>query len=133
MTEAARSPAFAQRRAWLKPVAITVATTAVVAVLARLPDSVSATAVGFAFLAATYWLVLRTDDSDKIARYGLSLGGLFDPEPLAPLRIARDVGSAVLLALGAALIFLPPFWIGFVCWWHIETPSHLPRLNLLAG
>jgi uncharacterized protein len=131
MTESPPPQAIAQP--WRKPVAITVATTAGVALLARLPDSVSATAVGFGFLAVTYVLVLRTDDSDKIARYGLSLGGLFDPEPLAPLRIARDVGLAVLWALGLALIFLPPFWIGFVWWWHIKTPFHLPRLTSLAG
>ncbi|MES1176002.1 MAG: myxosortase MrtC [Myxococcales bacterium] len=134
MTEGVPSSALPQPpRRWLIPVAITVATTALVALLARLPDSISATAVGFAFLAVTYFLVLRTDDSQKIARYGLSLGGLFDPEPLAPLRIARDVGMAVLWALGLALIFLPPFWIGFVWWWHIKTPFHLPPLNSLAG
>jgi len=134
MTEAPPSPALAHpQRRWLTPVAITVATTALVALLARLPDSVSATAVGFAFLAVTYVLVLRSDDSDKIARYGLALGGLFDPEPLAPLRIARDVGAAVLWALGLALIFLPPFWLGFLWWWHIKTPFHLPRLSSLAG
>ncbi|MEO6602883.1 MAG: myxosortase MrtC [Polyangiaceae bacterium] len=133
MTEAPPSPALAQRWPWLKPVAITVATTAVVALLARLPDSVSATAVGFGFLAVTYFLVLRSDDSEKIARYGLSLGGLFEPEPLSPRRIARDVGLSLLWALGLGLIFLPPFWIGFLYWWHIQTPFHLPRLNTLAG
>jgi membrane protease YdiL (CAAX protease family) len=118
---------------WLKPIAITVGTTAVVALLARLPDSVSATAVGFAFLAVTYVLVLRTDDSDEIARYGLSFGGLFDPAPLSATRILRDVSVALLWASAFALIFLPPFWLGFLCWWHIETPFHLPRLNSLAG
>jgi membrane protease YdiL (CAAX protease family) len=134
MTEAPPSPASALlARRWLTPVAITVATTVLVALLARLPDSASATAVGFAFLAVTYFLVLRTDDSEKIARYGLSLGGLFDPEPLAPLRIARDVGVAVLWALGLGLIFLPPFWLGFLCWWHIKTPFHLPRLSSLGA
>jgi membrane protease YdiL (CAAX protease family) len=134
MTEGLSSSALPQPPSrWLIPVTITVATTALVALLARLPDSVSATAVGFAFLAVTYFLVLRTDDSQKIARYGLSLGGLFDPEPLAPLRIGRDIGVAVLWALGLALIFLPPFWVGFVWWWHIKTPFHLPPLNSLAG
>jgi membrane protease YdiL (CAAX protease family) len=114
-------------------VAIAVATTALVALLARLPDSISATAVGFAFLAVTYVLVLRTDDSAKIASYGLSLGGLFEPEPLSPNRIGRDAGIALLWALGAALIFLPPFWLGFLWWWQIETPFHLARLSTLAG
>jgi membrane protease YdiL (CAAX protease family) len=114
-------------------VTITVATTALVALLARLPDNVSATAVGFGFLSVTYFLVLRTDDSDTIASYGLSLGGLFDPEPLAPLRIARDACQAVLWALGLALLFLPLFWLGFLWWWQIGTPFHLPRLSSLAG
>ena len=118
---------------WQKPVAITVATTAAVALLARLPDNVSATAVGFGFLAVTYVLVLRTDDTQKIARYGLSLGGLFEPEPLSIARIARDVSRALLWALGLAAIFLPPFWIGFLWWWHIRTPFHLPRLGSLAS
>jgi membrane protease YdiL (CAAX protease family) len=134
MTECPPSPVLAPaQRRWLKPVAIAVATTALVALLARLPDSVSATAVGFAFLAVTYFLVLRSDDSDKIARYGLSLGGLFEPEPLSAQRIARDVGQAVLWALGLALIFLPPFWVGFVWWWHIKTPFHLARSSSLGG
>ncbi len=118
---------------WHKPVAITVATTAAVALLARLPDSVSATAVGFGFLAVTYMLVLRTDDTQKIARYGLSLGGLFEPEPLSIARIARDVSRALLWALGLALLFLPPFWFGFLWWWRIKTPFHLPRVDSLAS
>ncbi|MET0792348.1 MAG: myxosortase MrtC [Polyangiaceae bacterium] len=134
MSEAPPSSALAPlRRRWLKPVAITVATTAAVALLARLPDNVSATAVGFGFLAVTYFLVLRTDDTQRIARYGLSLGGLFEPEPLSPSRIAREVSVAVLWALGFALIFLPPFWLGFLYWWHVKTPFHLPQLHTLAG
>lgn len=118
---------------WQKPVAITVATTLLVALLSRLPDSYSATAVGFAFLAVTYALVLRTDDRDQIARYGLSFAGLFDPEPLSSARIVREVGRAAIWALGAALIFLPPFWLGFLWWWHIRVPFHAPRLNALGS
>jgi membrane protease YdiL (CAAX protease family) len=134
MTEAPTSPAFSHPpRPWLTPVAITVATTALVALLARLPDSVSATAVGFAFLAVTYFLVLRTDDSAKIASYGLSLAGLFDPAPLSAKRIAREVGVALFWALLLALVFFPPFWLGFLVWWHVETPFHLARLSSLAG
>ncbi len=118
---------------WQKPVAITVATTLVVALLSRLPDSYSATAVGFAFLAVTYFLVVRSDDSDKIAAYGLSFGGLFDPEPLSLTRIARDVGTALLWALGLALVFLPLFWIGFLWWWRIRVPFHAPRSSSLGS
>lgn len=122
-----------RRPAWLKPVLITVATTLIVALLARLPDSVSATAVGFGFLAATYWLVLRDDDSARIQRYGLAFGGLFEPRALSASRIARDASSALLWALGTALIFLPPFWLGFRWWWKVEVPFHLPRLNALGS
>ena len=118
---------------WLKPIAITIATTAVVALLARLPDSYSATAVGFAFLAATYWLVLHSDDGARAARYGLSFGGLFDLAPLSVTRLTRESAVALLWALGAALIFLPPFWLGFLWWWHIQVPFHLPPLNALGS
>lgn len=113
--------------------AITVVTTALVALLSRLPDSYSATAVGFAFLAVTYALVLRTDDRERIARYGLSFAGLFDPEPLSITRIGHDVGRALGWALLAAAIFLPPFWLGFLWWWRIDVPFHAPPLNSLMG
>ena len=122
-----------ERPAWLKPIAVTVATTAVVALLSRLPDSISATAVGFGFLAATYWLVLRGDDTARIERYGLSFAGLFEPEPLSLARILRESAVAALWALGAAAIFLPPFWLGFVWWWHISTPFHAARLASLGS
>ena len=119
--------------AWLKPTAITVVTTLVVALLSRLPDNVSATAVGFGFLAATYWLVLRTDDTAHITRYGLSFGGLFDPEPLSLSRIARASSQATLWAVGLALVCLPPFWLGFLWWWRIRVPFHAPRLSSLGS
>jgi membrane protease YdiL (CAAX protease family) len=118
---------------WQKPVAITAATTLLVALLSRLPDSYSATAVGFGFLAVTYALVLRSDDREKIARYGLSFAGLFDPEPLSLRRITSETGRALLWALGAALIFFPPFWLGFLWWWRIEVPFHAPRMGSLAS
>jgi len=124
---------MSERPSWLKPVAIAVGTTCVVALLSRLPDSVSATAVGFGFLAATYWLVLRSDDSARIARYGLSFGGLFDPEPLSVPRLARTAAGATLWALAAALLFLPPFWLGFLWWWRIHVPFHAPRLSSLGS
>jgi membrane protease YdiL (CAAX protease family) len=118
---------------WQKPVAITVATTALVALLSRLPDAYSATAVGFCFLAVTYALVLRTDDREKIARYGLSFGGLFEPEPLSLARMAREAGRALLWALAAASIFLPPFWLGFLWWWRIDVPFHAPPMHALGS
>lgn len=116
---------------WHKPVAITVATTLIVALLSRLPDSYSATAVGFGFLAITYVLVLRTDDRERIARFGLSFAGLLDPEPLSLTRILRELWQALRWALGAALLFLPPFWLGFLWWWRIQVPFHAPPLHSL--
>ena len=118
---------------WQKPVAITAFTTAFVALLSRLPDSYSATAVGFGFLAVSYFLVLRTDDHEKIARYGLSFAGLFEPEPLSAARIARDASQALGWALGASLLFLPAFWLGFLWWWHIRVPFHAPRISSLGS
>ena len=112
---------------WQKPVAITVCTTLFVALLSRLPDSYSATAVGFGFLAVTYFLVLRTDDSEKIARYGLSFAGLFEPQPLSAQRITREITQALLWAFGAALLLLPQFWLGFLWWWRIKVPFHAPH------
>jgi membrane protease YdiL (CAAX protease family) len=124
---------MSDRPSWRKPVAITIGTTAIVALLARLPDSISATAVGFGFLAVTYWLVLRTDDSARIARYGLSFGGLFEPEPLSALRIARAMARAGLAALTLAMLCLPLFWLGFLWWWRIRVPFHAPPWGSLAG
>jgi uncharacterized protein len=121
------------RPSWRRPVAITLGTTLAVTLFSKLPDSYSATAVGFGFLAATYWLVLRGDDSARISRYGLSFAGLFDPEPLSPARIACDCAAAALWALGLAAIFLPPFWFGFVWWWRIRVPFHAAALSSLGN
>lgn len=85
-----------------------------------LPDAWAATGVGFAFLGATYWLVVRTDDVQRIREYGLSLGGLLEPVPISAPRLARDALTAVAYALGAAAIVYPCFWLGFRLWWHVE-------------
>src|SRR5947208_542946 len=124
---------MAEPNAWRRPVAITVLTTALVAALSRLPDSVSATAVGFGFLAVTHWLVLRRDEPEFIARHGLSFGGLFDPEPLSAARLLRDALGAVAWASASALLFLPPFWLGFLWWWHIRVPFHAPSFTSLGS
>jgi membrane protease YdiL (CAAX protease family) len=124
---------MSERASWLPPVLITLGTTFVVALLSRLPDNVSATAVGFGFLGATYWLVLRHDDRARIERYGLSFGGLFEPEPLSWSRLLRESAVAVLWALGVAAIFLPPFWRGFIWWWHVRVPFHPASLRALAS
>lgn len=118
---------------WRGPVAITVGTTLIVSLLSRLPDSISATAVGFGFLAASYWLVLRGDNPQRTARHGLSFAGLLDPEPLSVARIAGEAAVALLWALGAAALILPPFWLGFAWWWKIRVPFHAAPLNGVEG
>ena len=129
------SPGTAEhaRANYLRPIAITVATTALVTGLSKLPDSVSATAVGFGFLAVTYFLVLRTDDNARIARFGLSFAGLFEAAPLSYTRIARELALACAWAFGLALIFFPPFWLGFVWWWQIKVPFHAARAGALGN
>ena len=77
------------RRAWLVPVGIGLGTSAVVTGLSYgMPDKYAATAVGLGFLAATYWVALRRDHPLAPDHYGLALGGLLDPEPISPRRVA---------------------------------------------
>lgn len=111
-----------------------------------LPPAYSATAVGLWFLIATYALTLResnpsagaltgtsadipnpaaspsstTPSTDSAARWGLSLGGLLDREPLSGRRLTRATLRAVGYAAGLALLTLPPFWLGFVVWYGAE-------------
>jgi len=116
-----------------RPIAITLATTALVTALSKLPDNISATAVGFGFLAVSYWLVLRTDDDEKIARFGLSFAGVFEPAPLSYTRIVRELAIACAWAIALALIFFPPFWLGFVWWWQVKVPFHAARVSSLGS
>jgi CAAX protease family protein len=96
----------------------TALTTAVVTAASYgLPERHAATGVGLAFLAATYLLVLRKDAA-FIRAHGLSLGGLLEPGAIDPRKLLRDGASATLWAVGLAAILFPPFWIGFVLWWH---------------
>lgn len=118
---------------WRRPTAIALGTTLLVALLSRLPDAISATAVGFGFLAVTYWLVLRHEDSRYLARHGLSFAGLFERAPLSFSRITRETAEALAWALGVALIVLPGFWLGFLWWWKIDLPFHLPSLSSLGN
>jgi hypothetical protein len=99
----------------------TLVTTAVVTLLSRLLHDHAATAVGVAFLGATWLLVLRGEDS-AVAEHGLSLGGLLEPAPLSAARLARDAGAALLIAAALAAIVFPPFWLGFRVWEHVNVP-----------
>jgi membrane protease YdiL (CAAX protease family) len=97
-----------------------------------LPETWAATGVGFTFLFASYWLVVRSDDPVQIREFGLSLGGLLEPQPLSASRMARDSGRAILLALIAAAIIYPCFWFGFRIWWGVGTFKAAPLLPLAA-
>lgn len=99
-----------------------------------LPRSWAATGVGFTFLLATYWLVVRGDDVERIREHGLSLGGLLEPVPLEAKRLWRDGSRAALYALGAAVIIYPFFWLGFRVWWKVNVfhPAPLGELPSMA-
>jgi membrane protease YdiL (CAAX protease family) len=99
-----------------------------------LPSSWAATGVGFTFLFATYWLVVRGDDVERIREHGLALGGLLEPVPLSRERIWRDARVAILHALVAAAIIYPFFWLGFRLWWKVGPfhPAPLGELPSMA-
>jgi uncharacterized protein len=101
-------------------------TTLATALSYLLPDSWAATGVGFAFLLASYWLVVRNDDTAQIRAYGLSLGGLLEAGPLSASRLLRSALGALGYALAAALVIYPCFWLGFRIWWKVGTFQPAP-------
>ncbi len=91
--------------------------TAVVTLLAYgLPEAYQATGVGLVFLGVTYALVLR-HESETVRRHGLTLGGLFESDPLSAPRLLRAFAGALGWALATACVVLPPFWLGWVAFW----------------
>ena len=69
-------------------------------------------------------MVLR-HDTEKVRAYGLSLGGITEPEPLQLRRIAASLGVATAWALLLCVIFFPPFWYGYQVWWKVRLPFKL--------
>jgi uncharacterized protein len=113
---------------------VAAAVTAVAATLSyALPESWAATGVGFTFLLASYWFVIRSDDPERIREFGLSLGGVLEPEPLSWRRIWQDTRQAVLLALLAAVVIYPFFWFGFRAWWKVDAFQPAPILPRLLA
>jgi len=108
------------------------ATLAATAASYALPDSQAATGVGLVFLVFTYVLVLRDADARTVKDSGLSLGGLFEPEPLSPARLARSALTAGAWALGFALVLFPAFWLGFVVWHAPVAPFAPAPLSVLG-
>lgn len=91
------------------------------------PESYAATVVGLCFLIATYVLTLRR--GAPAARWGLSLGGLLDPEPLDARKLLASTGRALAVAGLAMLVVFPPFWIGFRVYYGAQGDFHAPRLD----
>jgi len=99
-------------------VAVLVTVAATVASYVSPPDY-AATVVAGAFLAAVAWLVLR-HDSMTIRHFGLSMGGLLEPNPIEAGRVLRDSGRALGWALGVTLAIALPFVIGFRIYWRVR-------------
>jgi membrane protease YdiL (CAAX protease family) len=120
-------------RAWVRPIGIAALTTAIVTLLSYgVPAEHAASAVGLAFLGITYFLCLRDPTTDGATRYGLSLGGLLDPEPLAWGKLARSAASELGFALLIAAVVFPPFWVGFRAWWAPVLPFRPAPLSVLT-
>jgi uncharacterized protein len=108
------SPKSILRRALI---AVVVTTAAVTGLSYAVPADYAATAVGLAFLAATWWLVLRGDEGE-IASHGLSLGGVLEPRPLSARRLLHNASRAFGWFLVVALLTWPLFWIGYRFYWN---------------
>jgi uncharacterized protein len=124
--EASAPPERPLSPAWARPLLVAALVTGVVTLLGwKLPRDHQATGVGLGFLFATWWLVLRRDEVD-VRRYGLSLGGLFEPSPLDGRRVLRDAGRAARFVLLVSLVVFPPFAIGYPLYysWFLGRPLH---------
>ncbi len=122
------------------PIEVTLAvllTTALVTAASYLsPTDYAATVVGAVFLTATYVLVLRRD-AQSIRAFGLSLGGLLEPTPLEPRRLAREGVRALLVALIAFAVIAVPFAFGYRAWTGAKSGFHwqaaLPEADDVLG
>lgn len=97
-----------------------------------LPDGWAAHGVGLTFLGASYWLVVRGDDTERIREHGLALGGLVELTPLSWQRLLGDTWQAVWHALAAAAVIYPFFWLGFRVWWRVDHFHPAPWRPLLS-
>lgn len=87
------------------------------AALGLLPETIAGTAIGLWFLAATYWLVLRSRAPGVEREYGLQLGGLLELERIDGKRLVGDCARALGWAVGVAALTFPCFWFGYVYWY----------------
>jgi len=114
-------------------VLITLSVSAVVTLLSyTLPRDYAATGVGLAFLVATYQLSVRGKTDQQVRQSGLSLGGVLETQPLQAGALLRKLLGASAWGLAAAVIFFPPFVLGWVWWWkptHAFSAAALPSLQ----
>ncbi len=94
---------------------------------ALVPAEHSGEAVGLIFLLAAIGFALPRGSHLPASHFGLSLGGLLDPEPLSPVRMLKETLCATLQATLVAAIVLPPFWLGYVLWFQPTGPFELER------
>jgi membrane protease YdiL (CAAX protease family) len=105
----------------LRPLVVAAITTVIVTAVSYFsPDRYAATLVGVSFLAATWWLVLRHDEI-TVRAYGLSLGGVLEPVPIDPRRVARDALDSIAWALLLMALAFPLFWLGYRAFWHTRA------------
>jgi membrane protease YdiL (CAAX protease family) len=115
------------------PLLVALVTTLVATALSYLlPEAHAATGVGLWFLLCVYGLLLHRGDAETIRRFGLSLGGLFEPEPLSPAKLLRSAVGALAWGLGLALLIFPGFWLGYWYWYRPSgafVPASAPGLS----
>lgn len=125
--------AVSGERGALGPLAVALVTTLLATALSYgLPEAHAATGVGACFLVVVYLLVLRSPNTRSIRESGLSLGGLFEPEPISWKRVARAAVRAIAWAFGLAVLVFPWFWLGYFHWYAPKvgfSPAPAPSLD----
>jgi hypothetical protein len=89
------------------------------------PEQWAATWIGAFFLAATYLFALRGDQS--AIPWGLSMGGLLEPEPLSWGQLFGAAGRALLTTALVMAWIVPLYAWGFRFWYEPEQPFNLAR------
>jgi len=124
-----------------RPLGLTAIVAVLVAATMLLPDDFVATATAAVFLGATWWGALRGPDRNAARRYGLSLGGILDPEPIRLRRLVVDGARALAWAVAFACVIFPLYALGWeaaewVGYWRLPqdfTPKLPPDFLALLG
>ncbi len=102
----------------VRPLGLTAIVAGLVAVAGVLPLDFVATATAAVFLGATWWGALSGTNRDAARHFGLSLGGLLDPEPLSLKRLVTSSARALAWAVGIACVIFPIYALGWVWFWN---------------